>query len=204
MFRSLKNIFKSYFVAGLLVLGPLVISGYVIKIIIEWADGTLQTTRWFPFPIPGLGVIIAIAIILFAGFLGRNLIGKYIFASAGELLTKIPVIGGIYSSVRQLFESLFSDHQKSFGRVVLVPYPHSATWTLAFVTSETVPAGVQSLVPERLLSVYVPTTPNPTSGFYIYVPHSQAKATNFTVEEAFKIIVSLGLVSPGSALSPGP
>lgn len=192
MLATLKRIFRTYFLTGLLVLGPLVISGYIIKIIIETTDNILVTDRWLP--IPGLGFLIAIAIILLAGFLGKNVLGKYLFSGAGDLMIRIPVVGTIYSSTKQVFETLLGGQNKQFGRVVLINYPHAESWTLAFVTAENAPAEVQKLVKDPLLSVYVPTTPNPTSGFYMYIPKSKALATQINVDSAFKIIVSLGLV----------
>jgi len=192
MFAALKRIFRTYFITGLLVLGPLVISGYIIKIIIETTDNILVTDRWLPFP--GLGLLISIVIILFAGFLGKNVLGRYLFAGAGDVMIRIPVIGTIYSSTKQVIETLFGGKNKQFGRVVLINYPHGESWTLAFVTAENVPVEVQHLVKDPLLSVYVPTTPNPTSGFYMYIPKSKAIETHISVDSAFKIIVSLGLV----------
>ena len=194
MITKLKNIFKSYFVAGLLVLGPVVISLYFIQTVIQGTDSVLQTSKWFPFPIPGLGFLIALIIILLAGFLGKNVFGKFIFTTAGEVLTRIPVIGAVYSSMKQVFDTLLSDRHKSFGRVVLIPYPHETTWTLAFVTAEGVPSEIQNQFSETMVSVYVPTTPNPTSGFYLYVPEEKTKIVEMSVEQAFKTVVSLGLV----------
>ena len=194
MITKLKNIFKSYFVAGLLVLGPVVISLYFIQTVIQGTDSVLQTSKWFPFPIPGLGFLIALVIILLAGFLGKNVFGKFIFTTAGEVLTRIPVIGAVYSSMKQVFDTLLSDRQRSFGRVVLIPYPHGSTWALAFVTAEELPTDLQKGFSEKMLSVYVPTTPNPTSGFYLFVPEAKTKPVAMGVEQAFKTIVSLGLV----------
>jgi uncharacterized membrane protein len=195
MFKRLKNIFKAYFVAGLLVLGPLVISVYFIQTVIQGTDAILQTSKWFPFPIPGLGVAIAIIIILIAGFLGRNVFGKFIFTTAGDVFTHIPVIGTIYSSIQQVFDTLLGDRQQHFGRVVLIEYPHSESWTLAFVTSDEVFSEVQKEFQEKMISVYVPTTPNPTSGFYLFVKESKTKPCALTVQQAFKVIVSLGIVN---------
>src|SRR5271167_522354 len=103
MLATLKRIFRSYFLTGLLVLGPLVISGYIIKIIIESTDNILVTDKWLP--IPGLGVLVALVIILLAGFLGKNFIGRFIFAGAGDVLVRIPIIGTVYSSTKQVFET---------------------------------------------------------------------------------------------------
>jgi uncharacterized membrane protein len=191
--KGLKTIFRVYFLTGLLVLGPLLISILIVKAVVEGTDNALQTARWLPVNVPGLGIIAAILIIFLAGFLGKNVFGKYIFSGAGELLERLPVIGSIYSSTKQVFETLLGDQNKNFGRVVLINYPSEVSWTLAFVTAESAPSQVQKVLKEDLLSVYVPTTPNPTSGFYMYVPRAKALPTDLTVDEAFKIIVSLGL-----------
>src|ERR1700677_4364720 len=114
MLTAIKRIFRSYFLTGLLVLGPLVISGYIIKIIIEATDSVLVTDRWLP--IPGLGVIVALIIILIAGFLGKNVLGRYLFTGAGDVMVRIPIIGTIYSSTKQVFETLFGGTNKQFGR----------------------------------------------------------------------------------------
>jgi uncharacterized membrane protein len=194
MWNSLKNIFKMYFITGLLVLGPLVISVYFIQTLIQGTDAVLQTSKWIPFQVPGAGVLLALIIILLAGFIGRNVFGKYIFSSAGEVLTHIPVIGTIYTSIQQVFDTLLGDRHKHFGRVVLIEYPHSGSWSMAFVTSDVVLPQIQKHFTEKMISVYVPTTPNPTSGFYLFVPEVKTKPCALTVEQAFKTIVSLGLV----------
>jgi uncharacterized membrane protein len=188
------------------VLGPLAVSYYIIKLIVDAADNALATGKWLPFDIPGLGLLIAIVIILVAGFLGKNVIGRYLFVGAGDVIVKIPVVGSIYSSTKQVFETLFGSQNRHFGRVVLINYPHTESWTLAFVTAEEPPEKIQNLFPEKVLSVYVPTTPNPTSGFYIFVPVTKTKPTRLTVDEAFKIIVSLGLVHlpPGAGVEAAP
>ena len=192
--NAIKRIFKSYFLTGLLVLGPLVISGYIIKAIIETADTALNTANWLPFPIPGLGIVLALGIILLAGFLGRNVIGRFVFSSAGEIIGRVPVIGGIYSSTKQVFEALLGNKNRHFGRVVLVEYPHSQSWTLAFVTAEEAPKEIQAVSKNSLISVYVPTTPNPTSGFFLFVPRDRTVETSMTVDAGFKLILSLGIV----------
>jgi uncharacterized membrane protein len=194
VFQAFKNIFKAYFVTGLLVLGPLVISIYIVKAIVDAADSALQTQKWLPFEIPGLGFILALVIILLSGFLAKNVFGRFLFASLGDLITRVPVVGGVYSSSKQIFEALFGGSKGQFGRVVMIQYPHPESWTLAFVTSETVPKEVKALQSNDLISVYVPTSPNPTSGFYLYVPRAQALDTQLSVEQAFKIILSLGMV----------
>jgi uncharacterized membrane protein len=196
MWSGIKRFFKSYFMTGLLVLGPLAISFWFLQLIVTWADKVLAVSAWMPVNVPGFGVILALMIVLLAGFIARNFFGKYIFSGLGELVVHIPIVGAIYSGTRELFHTILGGQEKKFGRVVVVPYPGPQSFTLAFVTAEMVPPEIQAQFTEKLLSVYVPTTPNPTSGFFLYVPAKDAKPTHYTVEEAFKVIVSLGLVGP--------
>ncbi|MCC6278842.1 MAG: DUF502 domain-containing protein [Oligoflexia bacterium] len=196
MLATIKRIFRSYFITGLLVLGPLLISVFVVKAIVEAADSALQTSRWAPYAFPGLGLVIAVTVICLAGVLTRHVFGEFFFKGAGDLVEKIPLLGVFYSGTKQVFETLLGDQNKNFGRVVLVQYPHAGTWTLAFVTAEHIPHDVQKRFQDKMISVYVPTTPNPTSGFYIYVAEKDTRPSDLSVDEAFKVIVSLGLVSP--------
>jgi uncharacterized membrane protein len=165
----------------------------LVKSIAQFADTALQTSTWLPFTIPGLGLVVSLVIILLAGFLGRNLFGRYIFKYSHEFLTRVPVFGPLYNSIAQVFETILSNKNRSFSRAVLVPYPSDKTWALAFVTSENAPDEIQKLSADKLICVFVPTTPNPTSGFYLYVPEKNAKPTHYTVEQALKIVVTLGM-----------
>ncbi len=202
MWKSTKKVFKDYFLAGILVLGPLTICYLVVRAIIEGADNALNTAGWMPVRIPGIGVLVALIIILFAGFLGRNLFGRYLFNATADVLGRVPILGNIYKSTRQVFQTLFVNQGNHFSRVVLIEFPSRIGWSLAFVTSEVVPIEVQKLFSEKLLSVYVPTTPIPTNGFYIYLAQKDVRDTELSVEQAFKIIVSLGLVVPDEVAAP--
>src|SRR5690348_4165827 len=115
MWNSTKKIFKDYFLAGILVLGPLAICYLVVKAIVEGADRALDTASWMPVHIPGLGMVLAVLIILFAGFLGRNLFGRYLFNVTSEILIRIPLLGNIYKSTRQVFQTLFVNHDGHFS-----------------------------------------------------------------------------------------
>jgi uncharacterized membrane protein len=145
MWSSIKKIFKDYFLSGVLFLGPLAIVFFVVKTVIEGADSILQTSKWLPVHIPGLGIVLALCIILVAGFLGKNLFGRYIFSVASEVVTHLPFLGSIYKSIKQVFQTLFVNHEKHFSRVVLVPFPSAQGWTIAFVTSEEVPLEIEKL-----------------------------------------------------------
>src|SRR4051812_11044752 len=116
MWKSTKRIFKDYFLAGILVLGPMAICYLVVKAIIEGADTALNTAIWMPVRIPGIGVLVALVIILFSGFLGRNLFGRYIFSATSQVLLRVPLLGNIYKSTSQIFQTLFVNHGDHFSR----------------------------------------------------------------------------------------
>lgn len=192
MFSRVQDFIKTNFFAGILFLAPLCITFYVFKLIVDTADESLRTAEWMPLYIPGIGIAVAFIIILATGFLGRNVLGRFVFSSAGELIRKIPVVGAVYASTKQVFETFIGDSKKNFGRVVMVSFPHSESWMIAFVISETAPREVQKSLKEPMLAVFVPTSPNPTSGFNLYIPASKTIPTQLKVDEAFKIILALG------------
>ncbi len=196
MLNAFKKILQDYFLAGVLVLGPLAICYMVVKAVIEAADSALYTNHWMPVHIPGLGFLVSILLILFAGFLGRNILGRFIFGLASDGFSRIPILGSVYTSVKQILETLFVNQDKHFRRVVLVEFPQRAGWSLAFVTSEIIPDEIQKNFDQPMLSVFLPTTPIPTNGFYFFVARKDTKESSLSVEQAFKIIVSLGLVVP--------
>lgn len=194
--KALKKLFKENFLTGILVIGPLAVCYLVVKAVIDGADSFLQTSKWLPFQVPGFGFLISILIILAAGFFGRNFLGKYFFSLTGDVLSRVPVLGGVYKSIKQVFETLFINRAQHFSRVVLVSFPSHIGQTLAFVTSEEVPPEIQKMFPEPMLSVYLPTSPIPTNGFYVFIPKKDVRETTLNVEQAFKIIISLGLAKP--------
>lgn len=193
---------RKYFVTGLLILVPLAITLWVLNLIISTMDQSLLLLpeRWQPkqligFHIPGMGTMLTLVIILVTGLLTRNFIGKKLVYAWELLLTRIPVVNSIYSSVKQVSDTLFSSSGNAFRKAMLVPYPHQGSWTIAFLTGT--PGGdVRNHLVGDYISVYVPTTPNPTSGFFLMMPRSDAIELDMTVDEALKYIVSMGVVSP--------
>lgn len=149
------------------------------------------------FNIPGLGVIVAIAVLFVTGLFAANVLGRQILAAWDSLLGRIPVVKSIYSSVKKVSESLLSDSSRSFKTPVLVPFPQSGIWTIAFVSGQ-VSNAVKAALPKDgdYLSVYVPTTPNPTGGYYIMVKKSDVRELDMSVDEALKYVISLGMVIP--------
>jgi uncharacterized membrane protein len=193
---------RKYFITGLLILVPLAITLWVLNLVIGTMDQSLLLLpeRWQPktvfgFNIPGLGTILTLLVVFFTGLLTRNFIGKQVVHAWELLLTRIPVVSSIYSSVKQVSDTLFSSSGNAFRKAVLVEYPRQGAWTIAFLTG--VPGGdVKNHLIGDYISIYVPTTPNPTSGFFLMVPRADTIELNMSVDEALKYIVSMGVVSP--------
>jgi uncharacterized membrane protein len=193
---------RKYFVTGLLILVPLVITVWVISMIVGTLDQSLLLLpeSWRPealvgFHIPLLGTIFTLLIIFFTGLATRNFIGNQVVRAWELVLTRIPVVNSIYSSVKQVSDTLLSSSGNAFRTAVLVEYPRKGSWTIAFVTG--VPGGdVANHLQADYISIYVPTTPNPTSGFFLMVPREQTIELDMSVDEALKYIVSMGVVAP--------
>ena len=193
---------RKYFVTGLLILVPLAITIWVLNLIISTMDQSLLLLpeRWRPeavvgFHIPGLGTILTLLFIFLTGLATRNFIGKRIVWAWEGLLIRIPVVRSIYSSVKQVSDTLLSSSGNAFRKAVLVQYPRQGSWTIAFLTG--VPGGdVRNHLQGDYVSIYIPTTPNPTSGFFLMVPRADTIELDMNVDEALKYIVSMGVVSP--------
>lgn len=193
---------RKYFVTGLLILVPLAITLWVLNLIVGTMDKSLLLlpVAWRPealigFAIPGIGTILTLLIIFLTGLSTRNFIGKRVVGLWEAVLRRIPVFNTIYSSVKQVSDTLFSSSGNAFRKAVLVQYPHHGSWTIAFLTG--VPGGdVRNHLVGDYISIYVPTTPNPTSGFFLMVPRAETIELNMSVDEALKYIVSMGVVAP--------
>ncbi|MNJ98714.1 hypothetical protein D3C87_164830 [compost metagenome] len=193
---------RKYFVTGLLILVPLAITLWVLNLIVGTMDQSLLLlpARWRPeavfgFAIPGLGTILTLLIIFLTGLATRNFIGNRVVALWESILRRIPVFNTIYSSVKQVSDTLFSSSGNAFRKALLIEYPRKGAWTIAFMTG--VPGGdVRNHLVGDYVSVYVPTTPNPTSGFFLMVPRVETVELDMNVDEALKYIVSMGVVTP--------
>ena len=193
---------RKYFITGLLILVPLAITLWVIQAVIGLMDQSLLLLPidWRPESltgrhIPGLGTILTLLIIFVTGLLAQNFIGSYVISRWESLLSRIPIVSPIYSSVKQVSDTLFSSDSNAFRTAVLVQYPRLGTWTIGFVTG-TPSAEVQQYLKGEFASIYVPTTPNPTSGFFIMLPKEDIIELDMTVDVALKHIVSMGVVVP--------
>jgi uncharacterized membrane protein len=193
---------KRYFITGLLIWIPLVITIWVLDIIVSTMDSTLlllpdslQPRTWLGFNIPGLGVLLTLVVVLLTGVLAANMIGQRLVQIAESWFARIPVVKTIYNSVKQVSDTLFSSSGQAFRKAVLVRFPHGEAWTIAFVTG--VAGGeVASRLSGEMISVYVPTTPNPTSGYFLIVSREHVIELDMTVDEALKYVISMGVAAP--------
>lgn len=196
---------RRYFINGLLILLPGVITVYVLIFSLVTLDGILGNliTRLVGRPIPGVGSILTILLILATGIVTTNVIGRKIFSWGERLFRKIPILKHIYQGVEQVIKAFSgsSDLQR-FQRVVFVEYPRKGIYTLGFVTNENTPE-FDDVVGEKSITIFVPTTPNPTSGFCIVVPERDCIALNISVEDAFRTIISAGIIGPGKKIENG-
>jgi uncharacterized membrane protein len=196
------QLIRRYFVTGLLIWVPLAITAWVLSLIVGTMDQSLRLlpSAFHPrqslgFDLPGAGVILTLLIIFITGVLAANFIGQRLVAWWERLLTKIPVVNSIYNSVKQVSDTLFSSSGNAFRKALLVQYPREGSWTIAFLTGQ--PGGdVSNHLQGDYVSVYVPTTPNPTSGFFLMMPKKDVIELDMSVDEALKYIISMGVVAP--------
>jgi len=195
---------KKYFITGLLIWIPLIITAMVMAWIVGTLDQLLLLVpeRYRPdtvlgFHVPGLGVVLALTILLVTGLIGANVLGQKIVEGWELLLSRIPVVKSIYYSVKQVSDTLFSSSGQAFRKALLVQYPRQGAWTIAFLTGK--PGGDPARhLQGDYVSVYVPTTPNPTSGFFLMLPRQDVIELDMSVDEALKYIISMGVVAPGT------
>lgn len=193
---------RRYFVAGLLVWIPLVITLWVLKLLVDLMDQSLllvpaqyRSEALFGFHVPGMGMILTLAIVLTTGALAANFFGRKLLALGDRLLQRVPVVRSIYGGVKQISDTLFSPEGKAFRRAVLVRYPHAGAWTVALVTG-TPENEVADILGREQISVFVPTTPNITAGFFLIVPRSETVELDMGVDAALKYIISMGVAEP--------
>lgn len=193
---------KKIFFTGIAVLIPIGVTLYIFFFLISVMDNILaimpehlHPDALIGFHIPGLGVIVTLILTMLVGLITKSYFGKKIIDWGEGLFNKIPIIRNVYQPTKQLVDSLFSGGVKNFNRVVLIEFPRKGVYTIAFVTG-IAKGEVRDIIEEECINVYVPTTPNPTSGYFIVVPEKEVINLNMTVEEAFRMIISIGLVVP--------
>ena len=196
---------RKWLLAGLLVLVPLGITVWVLEWVIATLDQTLlilpvawHPDRMFGFRIPGLGVLLAFSIVLLVGAFASNFFGRKLVRWWDLLLNRIPIVRSLYSSVKQVSDTLFSENGNAFRKALLVQWPREGVWTIGFQTGT--PGGdVVNHLPGDYLSVYVPTTPNPTGGYFVMLKRQDCIELKMSVDEALTYVISMGVVVPGSA-----
>tara|TARA_B100001123_G_C15277399_1_gene1012684 strand:- start:890 stop:1504 length:615 start_codon:yes stop_codon:yes gene_type:complete len=196
--RSFFTRFRNYFIAGIVVLIPIGITVYITIILIGVSSKIIpkeiNPNHYLPYDIPGLEIIVAVLLITFIGWLSLSFIGKKLLNLFNKILKKIPILRTIYSAIGQMTESFTSD-QKKEQNVVLIEYPRKGSWAVGFVTKENT-GEIKDKTKLDLVNVFVPTTPNPTSGFLLMFPKSEVIYLDMTFEQASKFIVSAGTSNP--------
>lgn len=197
--QRVRTHFKRYLLAGLLLWTPLAITVWLITWVFDILDSVLpqalRSETLFGVHIPGFGVLVVVLLILLTGFLAANLIGQKLVDLWEGLMKRIPLFRSIYSSVKQVSDTILSPNGQAFRQAVLIQYPRQGLWTIAFLTG-TPSSDVAAHLPADCVSVYVPTTPNPTSGFFLMVPRSDVIELSIGVDAALKYVVSMGTVPP--------
>lgn len=191
---------RSYLLTGLIVWTPILITIWIFKFILELLDSSIallpegyQPFHLLGIDLPGLGVLLSLAMLLLTGMFATNYLGQRMVRWSESFLDKIPLVRSIYNTSKQMMQAIFSTNSNAFRKVVLVEYPRKELWTLAFQTSDSIPMLVKDVTGD-MISIFVPTTPNPTAGFLLVVPKDQIKEVTLTVDEALKYIISLGVM----------
>lgn len=199
---NLKHSLKSYFIAGLLVWLPIIVTLFVIRFIVELLDSTLkllpmsyQPEQLFGFQLPGMGVLLSVVIVLGTGVLVTNFLGRRLIIIWDALVGRIPLVSSVYNAAKQVSTTLFAKDGQSFKKVFLIEYPRQGIWSVAF-QSGAASAEIEKQLGEEMLTLFIPTTPNPTSGFLLLHPKKEAIELQMTVDQALKLIISLGVVQP--------
>ncbi|MBO6932847.1 MAG: DUF502 domain-containing protein, partial [Roseibium sp.] len=196
---------RNYFLTGLVITGPIGITLWLTWTFIKWVDGWVKPfvpkvynpETYLPFSIPGFGLIVAIFVLTIVGFFAANFLGRSLISFGENLVGRMPLVRNVYSGLKQIFETVLDERSNSFSKAALIEYPRRGLWAIVFISTET-----KGEVAKRLknkadtVSVFLPTTPNPTSGFLLFVPKEDIVELKMGVEDAAKLVISAGLVSP--------
>lgn len=195
--RKILDRIRFWFLTGILVSVPIILTFYIAIWIINFFDNIVVEPlipEVFPKKIPGLGLLVTLLFMTIIGFIASNFLGRFFVNLSKAIINRIPVIRTIYSTLTQIFETVLSTDSRAFKDVVLIEYPKKDSWVIAFVTSPTKGLLAQSF-PEEMVNVFVPTTPNPTSGFMLIIPKKEVIALDMKTDEAMRIIISGGMIS---------
>jgi uncharacterized membrane protein len=200
---SLRERLRNNLITGLLVAGPIGLTLYLCFLIVDFVDRSVAAlfpasynpNRYLPFHIPGLGLVVAVAGLTLLGAVAAGYFGRLFVRASERVLGRMPFIRGVYGAVKQIFETVLAKQSNSFREVVLIEFPRREMWTIGFVTGR-IEGEIQALARDEMVSVLVPTTPNPTSGYLVFVPRREVVPLSLTVEEGIKLVVSGGIVTP--------
>lgn len=200
---SLRERLRNYLITGVLVAGPIGLTFYLCLLIIDFVDRSVAAlfpagynpNHYLPFHIPGLGLVVALAALTLIGAAAAGYFGRLFVRASERVLGRMPFIRGVYGAVKQIFETVLAKQSNTFREVVLIEFPRREMWTLGFITGR-VEGEIQAVSREEMVGVLVPTTPNPTSGYLVFVPRREVVPLSMTVEEGIKLIVSGGIVTP--------
>jgi uncharacterized membrane protein len=201
---------RTYFLTGLVVAGPLAITVWLIWSLITWVDGwvtplippAFRPETYLPISLPGTGLIIALVALTLLGFLTANLVGRTLVGWGESLLNRMPIVRPVYRTMKQIFETLFSKNGASFRKVALVEFPAPGMWSLVFLSQEPSDEIAARLPAPDHISVFLPCTPNPTTGFFFYVQRKDLVELDLPVEQAMTLLISAGMVQPSSSAQP--
>ena len=199
--RGFLGALRTYFLTGLVVTGPVGLTFLLITWVIDLLDGwfkpllptQFQPEQYLPYDIPGVGLIVALIIVLLVGGFTANFLGRRLIAIGDNIITQMPAIGTVYNALRQIFKAAI-DNNRSFSEVAMIEYPRKGVWAIGFVTND-IEGQIANQVGGETIAIFLPTTPNPTSGFLLFLPKEDVKILDMTVEEGARLVISAGLTN---------
>ena len=194
---------RTYFLTGIIATAPIGLTLYLAWVLVKFVDRLVtplipapyHPSSHLPIDVPGVGLVVAIVLLTLIGFVTANVLGRQVVAMGERIVDRMPVIRSVYGALKQIFETVLTQSSRSFREVVLVEYPRRGIWAIGFVTSVT-RGEIQALKEDHLVNVFLPTTPNPTSGFLLFVPRADLVTLHMTIEEGIKMVISGGIVTP--------
>ncbi len=203
--KSFFQRMKTYFLTGLVVASPVGITIYLALAFINLIDRNIKPLipeiynpeTYLPFPLPGIGLVFLFLMLTVLGFFAANYLGKTLIRIGERILNRMPIIRSVYNTLKQIFETVISDEKRSFQEVVLIEYPRKGLWAIAFISGENT-GEIQAKMKDEVVNIFLPTTPNPTSGFLLFVPKKDIIRLDMTPDEGAKYVISAGLVDPSN------
>ena len=194
---------RGYLLAGVLVTAPISITVYLTWVFIQFIDSMVvrqlppqyNPDTYLPFTVPGLGLILVVTSLILIGWFATNFLGRLIFKVSDYVVHQVPIIRNLYGAIKQIFETIMASQSNAFREVIMLEYPRRGVWSIGFVTGAS-KGQIQRLTENETINVFVPTTPNPTSGYLLFVPKSEIHYLDMTVEEGIKLVVSAGIITP--------